>query len=103
MSSQSVEVLDREYVMNHGAKPRGRGNWAFCLVNPNRSDYLDFVVWANGRYSDAEKAAKAVLLGKLEAPGEYPVGKETVRVNFKPEVAELVKSGRHASVLYVCS
>jgi|SRR6185436_5528684 len=98
-----VEVLDREYVMNHGAKPRGRGNWGFCLVNPNRFDYLDFIVWANGRYSDAEKAAKAVVLGKLQAPGEYPVGNETVRVNFSEKAAELLKSGRHASVLYVCS
>lgn len=64
MRNEYVEVLDREYVMNHGAKPRGRGSWAFCLVNPNRGDYLDFVVWANGRYSDAEKAAKAIALAK---------------------------------------
>lgn len=99
---QNIEVLDREYCFNHGAAPRGRGNWAFCLVNPNRGDYLDFVVWANGRYSDALKAAKAVVAGKLEAPGEYAVGKERVRVNFGPKASELLKSGS-VSVLYVCS
>ena len=102
MQESSIDVLDREYVMNHGAAPRGRGNWAFSLVNPNRSDYLDFVIWANGRYSDALKAAKAVVAGKLEAPGEYPVGKEIVRVNFGAQASELLKSGS-ISVLYVCS
>lgn len=45
------------YELSHGKKPRGTGHWLFCVVNPNRNDYLDYIVAASGMltYSEAKK------------------------------------------------
>jgi len=59
LKPSQVEVDPSEYRRNHGAMPRGRGSWAFCKVNPNRMDYLDHVLWENGLYGEAKKAAQA--------------------------------------------
>lgn len=104
MNDFHVEVIEREYLSEHGSAPRGRGNWAFCLVNPIREDYLDYVLWVNGRYADALSVAKKIVAGKLPAvSGDVQAGKESLRVSVKPAAAALLESGGHASVLYVCS
>lgn len=59
LKASQVEVDPSEYRRNHGAEPRGRGSWAFCKVHPKRTDYLDHVLWHNGLYVEARKAAKA--------------------------------------------
>lgn len=42
-----------------GRAPRGQGNWAFCEDrHVNRPDYLQFVFWHNGSYSEAKLAAR---------------------------------------------
>jgi hypothetical protein len=56
-SQVGVSVMD--YERSHGKLPRGEGSWAFCMVHPNRPDYLDHVLWESGRYQDAKKAARA--------------------------------------------
>lgn len=50
-----------EYEMNHGAKPRGKGSWAFIdAVHARKMNYLDFVYWSPfGTYSEAKKMAAA--------------------------------------------
>lgn len=58
-----VLVDDRDYVRNHGAKPRGRGQWAFSTVHPNRPDYLDHMLWESGLFGEAKRAAQARAAG----------------------------------------
>lgn len=57
-----VIVETRTYESNHGAKPRGEGNWLFCTVRPGSMDYLDKLVPRDavvGRtYSEQKKAAQ---------------------------------------------
>jgi hypothetical protein len=62
-SQVGVSVMD--YERSHGKPPRGEGSWAFCMVHPNRADYLDHVLWESGSYGAAKKAArvKAAALG----------------------------------------
>lgn len=60
LKPSQVEVDPTEWVRaNDGRRPSGRGSWAFCKVHPNRSDYLDFLIWESGTYAEARKAAKA--------------------------------------------
>jgi hypothetical protein len=55
-----VEFSTREYEMNHGAKPRGRGNWAFVDQRFARSaDYLARVYWAGSDLLLSEAKKKA--------------------------------------------
>lgn len=57
-----VRFSTREYEMNHGAKPRGRGSWAFVDQRFARAnDYLDHVFWAPAGLTlgEAKKAAEA--------------------------------------------
>ena len=66
LKPSQVEVDPSEWVRaNFGRRPSGRGSWAFCKVNPRRSDYLDHMIWESGLYSEARKAAqaKAAALG----------------------------------------
>lgn len=59
LKPSQVEVDPSEWVRaNGGRRPSGRGGWAFCKVNPKRSDYLDHMLWENGLYSEARKAAQ---------------------------------------------
>lgn len=54
------------YVFAHGKAPRGRGSWAFCLVNPNRADYLAHVLWKNDMtYGQAKRSALNDVAGRL--------------------------------------
>lgn len=54
----TVDFTTRPFECAHGKLPRGRGSWAFCPVQNAYSDnYLDFVFWFNGRYTDAKRAA----------------------------------------------
>lgn len=52
---------DSIYYANHGGKPRGEGSWAFIsekhlpIYRRGLSDYLDYVLWGHGKYSDAKK------------------------------------------------
>ena len=51
-----------EYEFNHGAKPRGRGSWAFVdAKHANANNYLDFVFWTSSglTFSEAKKVAAA--------------------------------------------
>jgi hypothetical protein len=53
-----VTVTTIPYEREHGHRPRGVGNWAFCPEqNYRASNYLDFVRWFNGSYSDAKREA----------------------------------------------
>jgi hypothetical protein len=70
-----VIVETRDYENNHGAKPRGEGNWLFCTVRPGSPGYLDKVIPA-GRvvephlrtYGEQKKAAQ-----RWAAANEIPV------------------------------
>ena len=59
LKASQVEVDSSQYERAHGKRPSGRGGWAFCKVDPRRSDYLDHCLWESGLYSEAKKAAKA--------------------------------------------
>ena len=52
-----VEVDTTCFVRSHGVNPRGRGGWIFCTVHPNRADYLDHLIHANGLYAEARREA----------------------------------------------
>lgn len=55
----SIYVNTDVYVRNHGAKPKGRGNWAFGIGTSEPDMKSDEIFWANMLYSEAVKAAKA--------------------------------------------
>ena len=60
LKPSQVEVDPSEWSRaNDGKAPRGRGSWAFCKVDPRRSDYLSHCLWHNGSYGEAKKAAQA--------------------------------------------
>jgi hypothetical protein len=55
-----IEFNTNEYESNHGAKPRGKGSWAFVdRKHANADNYLDFVFWAPAglTFTEAKKAA----------------------------------------------
>jgi hypothetical protein len=65
LSAARVEVSNRQYMSDHGAAPRGRGNWAFCDANKyGRYDYLDYVLWFSGSFSDARRQAVKAFAAK---------------------------------------
>jgi hypothetical protein len=39
-----VIVETRDYVSNHGANPRGEGNWMFSTKRPGSMGYLDALI-----------------------------------------------------------
>lgn len=48
----------RNFELSHGGAPRGVGSWAFVAAeHADRLDYLDFVFWHRGSFSDAKRAA----------------------------------------------
>ena len=57
-----VVVESYDYERTHGKKPRGEGQWMFCLVRPGAEGYLDKLVprdpMAGPSYSDQKKAAQ---------------------------------------------
>jgi hypothetical protein len=57
----SIAVNTDGYERNHGAKPKGRGNWGFGIgtSDPDMDPKSGDLFWANMLYSDAVKAAKA--------------------------------------------
>jgi hypothetical protein len=55
---RSIEVETYHYEREHNKRPSGRGNWAFCTVDPRRDDYLDHVIWVSGLYTDARETAR---------------------------------------------
>ena len=58
MKANSVQVNTRYYESNHGAAPRGRGQWAFCPEGQYSAvNYLDYVLSFNGSYGDAKRQA----------------------------------------------
>ncbi len=59
LKPSQVQVETFDYERSHGKAPRGEGSWAFCMVHPNRGDYLDHLLWERGSYGAAKKAAKA--------------------------------------------
>lgn len=71
-----MEFNTREYESNHGAKPRGRGSWAFVDARHARKpNYLDFVFWAPGglTYGDAKAKARAHFAAQADFSGEVVV------------------------------
>jgi len=53
-----IEFTTRQFESAHCKRPSGRGSWAFCPSQyADRDDYLTFVFWFNGLYSDAKRAA----------------------------------------------
>lgn len=60
MKPSAVEVVTREYESNHGATPRGAGQWGFCTVSTRTIDYLSNVIWVCGTYGAAKKAARKI-------------------------------------------
>jgi hypothetical protein len=54
----SIYVNTDVYERNHGAKPKGRGNWAFGIGTSDPDMQSDEPFWANMLYSEAVKAAK---------------------------------------------
>ena len=56
-----VDIITDDYERSHGRTPRGRGSWAFCVVDPRRNDYLDHVIWTQGTYQNARRDAVAVV------------------------------------------
>lgn len=60
-----VDIDSGEYRRNHGASPRGRGNWAFCATNAaNQPNYPADVFWFNGTFGTAKKVAAAYFAAK---------------------------------------
>jgi len=72
-----LEILTGEYEMDHGARPRGRGNWAFRAEDDREGKNL---FWFNGLYGEGVKAAR-----KHFGPGQ----------NFA--------AAQHVSAIVVCS
>lgn len=71
----SVEFNTREYRFSHGKEPAGRGSWAFKL--PGNPD----LVWHNGTYSEAKKAARQSLIERARKLGMQPMAlHETILV-----------------------
>lgn len=53
-----VSFSTREYESDHGSKPRGIGNWAFCAVeHARKDDYISHVKWFHASYGFAKRAA----------------------------------------------
>jgi hemolysin-activating ACP:hemolysin acyltransferase len=53
-----IEFSTHEYEMNHGARPRGYGSWAFVALEFSRANnYLDHVKWFTGTYGAAKREA----------------------------------------------
>jgi hypothetical protein len=60
-----MEFTTRQYEAAHGRQPRGTGHWAFCPEGQyHRDDYLQFVFWAQGTFTDAKRAARAHFKGQ---------------------------------------
>lgn len=59
-------IVDSTYFQQaHGKQPRGGGHWGFCLVHPSSADYLDHVLWVQGKtYSEAKRVAQAAAAGR---------------------------------------
>ena len=47
----------REYEIEHGHKPRGRGGWGFAPQG--QRDNMDAWVWVNGTFTEARKQVPA--------------------------------------------
>ena len=54
---RSIEIDTGPYMRSHGKAPRGRGGWAFA---PNGNDDVDALIWTQGTYGDAVRAAKVL-------------------------------------------
>ena len=75
-ADRAVEFSTREYEADHGAKPRGRGTWAFVdQTHAKRDDYLKFVFWspANLTFGAAKKAAAAHFKAQANFSGVISV------------------------------
>jgi len=54
-----VHVDASPYIASHGVIPKGRGSWAFALVDPRGVDVDDSdLIWEQGLYSNARRAAQ---------------------------------------------
>jgi len=51
---KQIDFDTRQYEFSHGAKPRGRGSWAFEIREGDEE-----IGWFQGTYSEAKKQAKA--------------------------------------------
>ena len=104
IQKNQIEINTRDYERNHGAAPKGRGSWAFCLVDPNRrNDYLDFVIWASGTYAAARRAAVSVLCGQAPIVNGVIAGEvAAVNVNASAAVVAALATG-DVDCLFVCA
>lgn len=60
LKPSQVDVDASQYERTYGKRPSGTGAWAFCKVDPRRSDYLSHCLWfSNQSYAQAKKSAKA--------------------------------------------
>lgn len=104
IQKKQIEINSSDYRRNHGAEPRGRGSWAFCLVDPNRrNDYLDFVIWASGTYAAARRAAVSVLCGQAPIVNGVIAGDVSgINVNASAAVVAALATGE-VDALFVCA
>jgi|PlaIllAssembly_1097288.scaffolds.fasta_scaffold1420107_2 hypothetical protein len=56
-TSRPITIDDSDYRKTHARKPAGVGAWAFCVVRPDRRDYLDHIIWARGEFAEARASA----------------------------------------------
>ena len=54
-----ITFNESTYIFNHGAKPRGRGSYAFALSAAPKSE--DIIWTPVGTYAESKRAAAAVL------------------------------------------
>ena len=57
----TIDFTDREYLRDHGRKPKGRGFWGF--------EFEGYQFWATGTLTEAKKACRAEV--KRLAPEGY--------------------------------
>lgn len=59
LKMSDVYIDASRYEREHGKHPRGAGNWGFCpRSHYDDGDYLKHVVWINGHFAQAKRAAR---------------------------------------------
>jgi hypothetical protein len=64
---RDVKVDSTPYAREHGAQPRGAGNWAFCprvAYQSKTGNYLDSVLWSSGPFGEAKADARVVFASR---------------------------------------
>ena len=60
-----IAIDDTSYRNNHGARPRGRGTWRFCTIDPDGwggiNMHEEHVIRIEGTFSQASRMAALVV------------------------------------------